>query len=145
MVGGALLGLLIVTPVLYSAIDRRTVEQREGSTEAREGMKAAARLIISDFPLGIGANRYVVVANVGGYSERGGLLWDAGSRGAPVHNSYYFVTAEMGWLGLAGSSHSLSRDFCRRFGPRDDCLKFRGGNCCGNRCQLPNGCYSCLL
>ena len=102
MVGGALLGLLIVTPVLYSAIDRRTVEQREGSTEAREGMKAAARLIISDFPLGIGSNRYVVVANVGGYSERAGLSWDPGSRGAPVHNSYYLVTAEMGWLGLMG-------------------------------------------
>ena len=102
MVGGALLGLLVITPVLYSAIDRRTVEQREGSTEAREGMKAAARLIISDFPLGIGANRYVVVANVGGYSERAGLSWDPGSRGAPVHNSYYLVTAEMGWLGLAG-------------------------------------------
>lgn len=110
-VGGALLGLLIITPILYSAIDRRTVEQREGSTEAREGMKAAARLIISDFPLGIGANRYVVVANVGGYSERAGLSWDPGSRGAPVHNSYYLATAEMGWLGLMGLVSLLAAGF----------------------------------
>jgi hypothetical protein len=111
LVGGALLGLLIIAPVLYSAIDRRTVEQREGSTEAREGMKAAARLIISDFPLGIGANRYVVVANVGGYSERVGLPWDPGSRGAPVHNSYYLMTAEMGWIGLVGLISLLSAAF----------------------------------
>ena len=110
-VGAAFFGLLIITPILYSAVDRRTVEQREGSTEAREGMKAAARLIISDYPLGIGANRYVVVANVGGYSERAGLSWDPGSRGAPVHNSYYLVTAEMGWLGLFGLVSLLAAGF----------------------------------
>jgi hypothetical protein len=68
-------------------------------------------MIISDFPLGIGANRYVIVANAGGYSERAGVGWDRGSRGAPVHNSYYLVTAEMGWLGLAGLLSLLASAF----------------------------------
>lgn len=101
-IAATLIGLLAVTPLLYSALGRRSVDQREKSTEARGTMESAARMIISDFPLGIGANRYVVVANLGGYSERAGVSWDRGSRGAPVHNSYYLVTAEMGWLGLAG-------------------------------------------
>jgi len=111
MIGGAMVALLLVTPVLQSAVGRRTAEQRAGSEEAREGMKAAARMIISDYPLGIGANRYVIVANVGGYSERAGLSWDPGSRGAPVHNSYYLVTAEMGWLGLVALISMLAAGF----------------------------------
>lgn len=111
LIGAALLGLLVLTPVLQSAIGRRTVEQRENSEIARQGMEAAARMIIADFPLGVGANRYVIVANAGGYSERAGVGWDRGSRGAPVHNSYYLVTAEMGWLGLVGLVSLLASAF----------------------------------
>lgn len=99
--GAAFLGLLIVSPVLYSSLNRRTAEQRENSTEVRDNMKAAASLMIADFPLGVGPNRYVLVANLGGYSEKAGVPWNTGNRGAPVHNLYYLIATEWGWLGLA--------------------------------------------
>lgn len=99
--GAAVFGLLAVTPLLYSSLQRRTVEQRENSVEVRDQMKAAARLMIAEFPLGVGADRYVNVANLGGYSERAGVPWNTENRGAPVHNLYYLITTEMGWLGLA--------------------------------------------
>lgn len=55
-------------------------------------------MVIADHPLGVGANRFVTVANVGGYYQRAGVVWN--SFGALVHNTYYLVTAEMGFLGL---------------------------------------------
>lgn len=100
VIGVALVAIVMVSPLLYSAVQRRSVEQREDSSQERELMKSAASMIVSDNPLGVGANRYVVVANVGGYAERAGVPWDFANRSAPVHNSYYLVTAEMGWLGL---------------------------------------------
>jgi O-antigen ligase len=99
--GAALIVLLAVSPVLYSSLQRRTVEQRENSTEVRDNMKAAAAMMIADYPLGVGPNRYVLVANLGGYSEKAGVPWNTGNRGAPVHNLYYLITTEMGWFGLA--------------------------------------------
>jgi hypothetical protein len=96
----SLLGLFALSPLLIAGVDRRTVEQRVSSNEQREAMKAAAAMIVSDHPLGIGANNYVLVANVGGYSERAGVTWASATRSVPVHNSYYLGAAEMGWLGL---------------------------------------------
>jgi len=65
-------------------------------------MIRAANMIIADHPLGVGPNQYLVVANLGGYSSRAGVAWNAANRSAPVHNSYYFITAEIGFLGLIG-------------------------------------------
>jgi O-antigen ligase len=90
--------LLAATPILYMAIERRSAEARAGSSQEREHMKKAAAMIAADYPLGVGANRYVAVANVGGYNARAGLAWT--SAAAPVHNTYYLVAAEMGLAGL---------------------------------------------
>ena len=95
-----MVALAVATPILIGAIDRRSEATREGSTEEREMMKRAAAMIIADYPLGIGANRYVAVANVGGYNARAGVKWSAFK--AIAHNTFYLVTAEMGWLGLLG-------------------------------------------
>ena len=65
-------------------------------------MIRAARMIIADHPIGVGPNQYLLVANIGGYSSRAGVAWNAANRSAPVHNSYYFITAELGFLGLLG-------------------------------------------
>ncbi|NUT01291.1 MAG: hypothetical protein HOP96_09970 [Sphingomonas sp.] len=95
------LGLVCLTaaiPIGLAAIDRRSADIRAGSSEERERMKASAAMIIADYPLGIGANRYVAVANVGGYNARAGIAWS--SFAALAHNTFYLVTAEMGWLGL---------------------------------------------
>src|SRR6185312_5281448 len=62
----------------------------------------AASMIIADHPFGVGANQYVIIANTGGYSERAGVPWNEANLRAPVHDSYYLVTAELGYLGLAG-------------------------------------------
>jgi hypothetical protein len=102
-VAAALVVTLVASlPILYSAIGRRSDKTREDSNIERTLMIQAAKLIISDHPLGVGANRYVIVANIGGYSDRVGLAWNKANRTAPVHNSYYLVTAELGWLGLCG-------------------------------------------
>jgi O-antigen ligase len=96
------LALAVAAPVLWSAVERRTDAERAGSNEMRAEMVDAAAMIISDHPMGVGPNRYVVVANTGGYAARAGIAWNPANREAPVHNSYYLVTAEMGWFGLLG-------------------------------------------
>jgi hypothetical protein len=100
---GALAVLLLASaPVMIWAANRRSEEAKASSDAERAAMKAAARMIIADHPFGVGANQYVVVANTGGYSERAGVAWNEDNRSAPVHDTYYLVTAEMGFIGLAG-------------------------------------------
>lgn len=102
-VAGLVLVLLVVaTPATVASLDYRTEDAKISSDLERKGMKDAARMIISDHPLGIGANQYVLIANTGGYSERAGVPWNISSRDAPVHNVYYLVSAELGLLGLVG-------------------------------------------
>ena len=43
-----------------------------------------------------------MVTNLEGYAARTGVAWNAANRAAPVHNTYYLVTAEIGWIGLFG-------------------------------------------
>ena len=98
--GAALIALLAVSPLLYSAVGRRSEATRAQSSEERARMMSAAGMIVRDYPLGVGANRYVVVTNVGGYSARANLVPTEANLSAPVHNTYYLVAAEMGWFGL---------------------------------------------
>jgi len=99
---GLLATLVVAMPVLYTAIERRSSRTLDESNLERQLMIKAAKMIIADYPLGIGPNRYIVVANTGGYSDRAGMAWNKANRSAPVHNTYYLVTAEMGWIGLIG-------------------------------------------
>lgn len=98
----ALLALSIIAPVMKIAIDRRPEESRLSSNEERHSLIDAAFMIIADHPFGVGANNYVLVANIGGYSDRAGVSWAYESRKAPVHNSYLLVLAELGWIGFIG-------------------------------------------
>ena len=100
--GALALLLLASVPVMLWAASRRTEESKISSDAERAAMKVAARMIIADHPLGVGANQYVVVANTGGYSARAGVAWNEDSRAAPVHDTYYLITAELGFLGLIG-------------------------------------------
>jgi Na+-transporting NADH:ubiquinone oxidoreductase subunit NqrD len=100
---GALALLMIVSvPVMIWASGRRTEAAKASSDAERAAMKVAARMIIADHPFGVGANQYVVVANTGGYSARAGVAWNEDNRAAPVHDTYYLITAELGWIGLIG-------------------------------------------
>jgi O-antigen ligase len=98
--GLGVLVLIASSPLLYSAIERRDAETRAQSSEERVKMESAARMIMADYPLGVGSNNYVMVANLGGYSARAGVPWSADNRAAPVHNAYYLIAAEMGVVGL---------------------------------------------
>lgn len=102
MAGLAALLLVLSAPAMMWAVGRRSEEARISSNEERTAMMAAARMIIADHPLGVGPNQYIMVANLGGYSERAGVAWNYANRSAPVHNSYLLVWAELGIIGLIG-------------------------------------------
>ncbi|MCH8614660.1 O-antigen ligase family protein [Sphingomonas sp. SM33] len=104
--GAGALGIALAVPILIAAIDRRSEVAREHSNDERDTMKAAASMIVADYPLGIGANRFVAVANVGGYYPRAGVTWT--SAAAPVHNTYYLIAAEMGVLGVVAYATMLA-------------------------------------
>lgn len=102
MAGAAVIALVLSVPAMMWAIDRRSDTALASSDNERTAMIRAARMIIADHPMGLGPNQYVVTANVGGYSDRAGVAWNYTSRSAPVHNSYYLMTAELGFIGLVG-------------------------------------------
>lgn len=118
--------LLVAAPAALISVDYRTEEAKESSDTERASMKEAAQMIISDHPFGVGANQYLIVANLGGYSERAGVNWTSGSRRAPVHDFYYLVTAELGFLGLLGFVGILSSlIFIAWFGVKKDSVDLR--------------------
>ena len=98
----AVVALVLAAPLMLWAVDRRSEGARVSSNQERVAFINAATMMIKDNPLGIGGNQYVLVANIGGYSARAGVAWNAANRAAPVHNLYYLTTAELGFIGLAG-------------------------------------------
>ncbi len=101
VIGIGLAAAALVAPIAMSGLEQRFASPGiEGSDEERAAIERAAKLMIQEHPWGVGANNYVVVANVGGYSERAGVIWNQGSRAAHVHNMYLLTAAESGWFGL---------------------------------------------
>lgn len=104
IIGLAVVAMLVATPFLLHSFGNRMRQQQEhsaGSTyDERAAFERAAEMMWKDYPWGVGANYYVVIANGQGYQERGGVTWAGGSRGTSVHNTYLLVAAETGWPGL---------------------------------------------
>jgi O-antigen ligase len=102
--GVALLGLALLAvaaPLALSALEQRfSTAPLQTDYDERAAFEKAAWLMIADHPMGVGANQYVIVANVAGYSDRAGVIPYADSRRAHVHNLYLLIAAETGWLGL---------------------------------------------
>lgn len=98
----AVILVICAVPLMMMSVNRRSEAALQSSNMERSAMIQAARMIIADYPMGVGADQYVVVANVGGYSDRAGVPWNKDDRIAPVHNSYFLITAELGFIGLAG-------------------------------------------
>ena len=88
----------VIAPIAVSAIESRGSHGLEGSDEERAAFISAASLMLSDHPLGVGANNFVVAADADGYYERAGVTWM--SYLATVHNVYWLVVAESGYFGL---------------------------------------------
>ena len=74
---------IMIAPVVLSSLDQRALVNNQ---------------IESDNPLGIGSNQYLAIANAEGYYQRAGVL--PNSRTSIVHNVYWLVSTETGWLGL---------------------------------------------
>jgi O-antigen ligase len=61
--------------------------------------KEAAAAMLSDHPMGVGPNHFTIIANLGGYFARAGEFWSNGLA-TNVHNVYWLVATETGYLGL---------------------------------------------
>ncbi len=72
----------------------------DGSMDERNRFVAASSMMLADHPLGVGANNFVLMANVGGYYDRAGVIPTTGSRAAHVHNIYWLTLAELGYFGF---------------------------------------------
>jgi O-antigen ligase len=101
----ALLGfvaLMLAAPLAMLSLERRyEVSGRPDLYgDERALFETAAVSMIKDYPLGVGASQYVIIANTQGYSARAGVGWHANARSAHVHNSYLLIAAEQSLLGL---------------------------------------------
>ncbi|MBB6504902.1 O-antigen ligase [Sphingomonas endophytica] len=85
---------------LKSIGERANGNNVESSDSERQAFKRAAWLMIGDHPAGVGANAYVVISNIDGYSSRAGVVAMQGSRSTNVHNSYLLVMAETGVVSI---------------------------------------------
>ena len=93
--------LILLLPLAFSSFeDRFTTEPSEGGYDERAAFQAAAQMIVADHPFGVGANNYVVAANVGGYNARANVAQVYGSLSTNVHNTYLLAAAETGYFGL---------------------------------------------
>jgi O-antigen ligase len=129
LIGAA--ALVALAPIAISGFERRfAAEPIVGDYDERAAFERAAALILSDHPLGVGANNYVVVANTGGYLGPAGVTWSGMSRTTSVHNAYRLTAAEMGYLGaiafvlllLRIISVAMSTGWRHRNDPRGDLL-----------------------
>ena len=97
---GVLSGVLALAVIGRAAqrITERFATAPESSMDTRERFAKAARLMLRDHPLGIGANHFAWYLSVRGYGDQVGLEY--GNRTAIVHNVYWLTATELGPLGL---------------------------------------------
>ena len=88
-------------PLAISSFEERfAAEPISAEYDERAAFQRAAALMLSDHPMGAGANNYVVVANSRDYIRPGrGVTWGGSSRSTFVHNAYWLTAAELGYLG----------------------------------------------
>ena len=85
----------VLTPLALVSIEQRSaLNEVNQSDAARAALNTEATMLLSNYPLGVGANQYVIVARERGYRQPG-PEW-----AAPVHNVYLLVSAETGYFGL---------------------------------------------
>jgi hypothetical protein len=96
-VGVAMTG--VITPMVFSSLEQRALVNNvtESDTE-RDSFIRAAEMMLSDHPLGVGPNHFNVIANIDGYYQRADV--QPNSRASIVHNVYWLVACETGWVGL---------------------------------------------
>ena len=91
---------IILPAVASSFAERFDRVPLDDNYDEREAYKEAAGKMLSDHPLGVGANSFAIAGNLGGYYDRAGVAATELSRAGNVHNIYYLVAAETGYLGI---------------------------------------------
>jgi O-antigen ligase len=102
---GALLAAILV-PVAILQLQQRF--EREGELnigdedvyDERAAYIEAAKMMLSDRPFGVGANNFVLVANVKGYYDAAKVVPVFNSRNGHVHNVYWLTLGELGYPGF---------------------------------------------
>jgi len=101
VIGAAIVAVL--TPLAMSSFEHRFAAEGPstgGEYDEREAYKRVAAMMLSDHPLGIGANHYSAVSNGARYNDRAGVAQTDSSRAGNVHNIYWLTAAETGYPGL---------------------------------------------
>lgn len=102
LVGVAL--AVIMVPIAMTSLSDRKIAQGNTFGDSEYDERAAfiqtASMMLQDHPLGVGANNFVLIANMGDYFARAGVAPSPGSRSAHVHNIYWLTLAELGYLGF---------------------------------------------
>src|SRR5271165_1267683 len=97
------LAIAVGVPLAASSLGARF--EKSGSIGALEEdservrYKLAASMMLNDHPMGVGANNFTYAANRLGYFDAVGELYWSG-RSGNVHNVYWLVAAETGYLGI---------------------------------------------
>lgn len=120
----AVAAISIAAPIAFMSFENRFATEESSDYDERAAFKRAAAMMLSDHPLGVGANNYVIAANGGGYNHAAGVASVFGSDSAQVHNIYYLVAAETGYLGILTFVLLIFRPmsvafFCSRRNPGD--------------------------
>ncbi len=89
--GTGVVAAIVVVPLTLSSLERRFQDTSMiDHPDERPAFEEAARMMLHDYPMGVGANNYVVVANAGGYLDRVEIFVFQ-SRQTSVHNSYWLA------------------------------------------------------
>jgi O-antigen ligase len=93
-----LAAIAVVAPLALSNFERRGEAAFNSSNYERVALEATSAAMLSDHPWGVGANHYVNAANLEGYYSKSNVAWTSSS--ANVHNIYWLVAVETGYIGL---------------------------------------------
>lgn len=100
MLGAGTLVAAVIVPLSLATLTERFGSASFSFEEtARITLARAAVAMAADHPLGVGANNFVTVSNVGGYLTRAGEMQTQATSARPAHNAYLVARAETGWGG----------------------------------------------
>jgi len=96
------LALAVIVPMATRSLEMRfkvygTVEDEY---DERLLLETAGAMMLADNPNGVGANNFVLIANIKGYEDRAGVAPQAASRRALIHNIYWLAAVETGYIGV---------------------------------------------
>ena len=96
--------IIVMAPLAIASFDRRFAKEAaefgDSTYDERAAFEKAAAMMLSDNPMGWGANNYVITVNTKGYNARAGVAPVWGSEAANVHNIYWLIAAETGYFGI---------------------------------------------